>query len=379
MRGSRRDTRCNDIRRFGLRRGRDRRSLAFDDARQLRNRERRFRLQRQQRRARTNMERRRGEQLRARRRGAHERGADRPRGRRIQTQHREQQAGAGQQHRQSEAAATRRRALRVERIDDALHARKQHAAAGAERRHRRAETAARLALNPFFEIGQRARVGEALAAADAEHEIVAALLALLAHVRADPVHRRVIEQQRFDDDLDEVGDVVEAAHVSELVRENQFDLRRRKSAEQARRQKNGRLEPADERRRRHLHGGQQTHRAQNAEALTQLDQAQLPIARQGRGGPHDPREMAPMQERAQRDRADAQQPHADTPGEKTFEAGRRCGSARDGIRRRRKGQGIRRRGDDRSRLGPQPCQRHQRAYEHREDADHAQTMPRRAA
>ena len=135
------------------------------------------------------------------------------------------------------AAGVRRRA---EQPADALEER---AAGGGHRQKRlRPGRAAQL-----LEIGQRVRVGVRIAA-QAHRQIVAAVLALDADPARQPPHRRVIEEQRLDERLQQVDEVVVAADVRQLVREDRLELLRRQSSQRARRKQHDRLEPADHRR-----------------------------------------------------------------------------------------------------------------------------------
>ena len=79
-----------------------------------------------------------------------------------------------------------------------------------------------------LEIGQRAGVGDRIAA-QADREIVAAVLALDADAARQPPHRGVIEEQRLDQRLQQVDEIVVAADVRELVREDRFELLRRQA------------------------------------------------------------------------------------------------------------------------------------------------------
>ena len=98
-----------------------------------------------------------------------------------------------------------------------------------------------------FELGERRRVGHRIAA-QAHREIVAAVLALDADPARQPPHRRVIEQQRLDERLQQVDEVVVTPDVRELVREDRLELVRRQAGQRARRQQDDRLQPADHRR-----------------------------------------------------------------------------------------------------------------------------------
>ena len=81
----------------------------------------------------------------------------------------------------------------------------------------------------LFEIGQRPGVGDRIAA-EADREIVAAVLALDADPPREPPDRGVIEQECLDQRLQEVDQVVVTADVRELVRENRLELLRRSPA-----------------------------------------------------------------------------------------------------------------------------------------------------
>ena len=76
------------------------------------------------------------------------------------------------------------------------------------------------------QLGERRDIDQAIAA-DRDRQIVAAVLALGAHFGRHPPHGRVIEEQRLDDRLQQVDEIVVPPHVRELVRENRFELLRR--------------------------------------------------------------------------------------------------------------------------------------------------------
>ena len=84
----------------------------------------------------------------------------------------------------------------------------------------------------FFEVGKRLRVSIRIAA-QADRKIVAAVLALDADAARQPPDRRMIEEQRLDERLQQVHQVVVAADVRELVREDRFELLRRQPCEGA--------------------------------------------------------------------------------------------------------------------------------------------------
>jgi len=86
----------------------------------------------------------------------------------------------------------------------------------AERRDRRPER---------FEVRERVRVRDGIAA-EADGKIVAAVLALDPDPARDPPHRRVVEEQRLDDGLEQVHQVIVPADVRKFMRENRLELRR---------------------------------------------------------------------------------------------------------------------------------------------------------
>jgi hypothetical protein len=91
----------------------------------------------------------------------------------------------------------------------------------------------------LFEAGERSRVGVRIAA-QAHREIIAAVLALDPDSARYPPDRRMIEEQRLDERLQQVDDVVVPPDVRELVRENRLELVWRETGKRARRQQNDR-------------------------------------------------------------------------------------------------------------------------------------------
>ena len=75
------------------------------------------------------------------------------------------------------------------------------------------------------ELGERARIAERIARTS-DHQIVTAVLALLAHHARYPAHDGVIEEQRFDDHLQEIDEVVVAPHMCELVHHDELEVPR---------------------------------------------------------------------------------------------------------------------------------------------------------
>ena len=116
----------------------------------------------------------------------------------------------------------------------------------------------------LLEIGERARVRDAIAA-ELDREIVAAVLALNPDSVREPPDRRVIEEQRFDDRLQQVDEVVVPPHVGQFVRDHRLELRGRQPGKRARRQQNHRTKPTDDRRHVDDRGFQCTHRARDAQ------------------------------------------------------------------------------------------------------------------
>ena len=106
-----------------------------------------------------------------------------------------------------------------------------------------------------------------------DREIVAAVLALGADDPRHPPDRRMIEEQRLDGGLHEVHEVVVAADVRELVRDDGLDLLRREAAEHSARHEKRRLQPADDH--RHLHAGRDRAAARGATRFKRVAIASL--------------------------------------------------------------------------------------------------------
>ena len=134
--------------------------------------------------------------------------------------------------------AARVRRGRAEQPADAV----QERAAG--RRHRDVMRRARSRERSDSRSASAVGVGDRIAA-QADGEIVAAVLALDADPAREPPDRRMIEEHRLDERLQQVHQVVVAADVRELVRENRLELLRRERRERARREQHDRLQPAD--------------------------------------------------------------------------------------------------------------------------------------
>src|SRR2546427_6346499 len=83
-------------------------------------------------------------------------------------------------------------------------------------------------------------------AAHPDCQIVAAVLALFPDAARYPPHRRMIEEQRLYDALDDVHEVVVAAHVSQLVCEQHLELLRRQTRERTSGHEDHRTQPADD-------------------------------------------------------------------------------------------------------------------------------------
>ena len=99
-------------------------------------------------------------------------------------------------------------------------------------------------LTERLEIGKRAGIGHRIAT-QADREVVAAVLALGADASRQPPDRGVIEEQRFDERLQEVDQVVVASDVRELVRQERLELPGRQAGERAGRHQHDRFDPAN--------------------------------------------------------------------------------------------------------------------------------------
>ena len=73
-------------------------------------------------------------------------------------------------------------------------------------------------------------------AAEFNGESVAAGFAFAADLMADPPDGRIEEQQRFGEELEQVGEIIAAADVGEFMQQHELDLRRRQRGEQRERQ-----------------------------------------------------------------------------------------------------------------------------------------------
>ena len=180
-----------------------------------------------------------------------------------------------------------------------------------------------------FELGERRCVRDRVAA-QAHGEIVAAVLPLGANPPRQPPHRRVIEQQRFDDGLEEIDDVVVTPDVGELVREDGFHLVRREAGHGAGRQQHDRLQPADDGRHCNARRLQQPDRAADVQPAHQAARGRLQglrsRARAVRLHPLDPHPPAEQPQRQQHDtrepdRDEHRQPLVDGPDHRTGECG----------------------------------------------------------
>ncbi len=142
---------------------------------------------------------------------------------------------------------------------DAADARQDLAAGGGrgERRLPRAPSPAGGA--ELGDPAQGVRVAAAVAA-DADGQVVAAVLALPADLPRDPPDGRVVEQQRLQNRLQRLHQAVPPADVRQLVGEDRLHLPRRQAGHRADRQEDHRPQPADDHRDGHPQGFQQSHR-----------------------------------------------------------------------------------------------------------------------
>src|SRR5207245_8462687 len=74
--------------------------------------------------------------------------------------------------------------------------------------------------------------------------IVAAVLAFGANPLAHPPDGRVIEQQRFDGDLEEIYEAIQPANVRQLMHDHRFDLLLAHAGQRPHGQQNYRPEPS---------------------------------------------------------------------------------------------------------------------------------------
>ncbi len=97
---------------------------------------------------------------------------------------------------------------------------------------------------PFFHGGEGAGVAEMIAASG-DGDIVAAVFTFGAHALVQPPNRRMEKEKRFRDDLEKIDERIEAANVSEFMRDNGFDLIFGESHQCANGKKNDGAKPSD--------------------------------------------------------------------------------------------------------------------------------------
>ena len=158
------------------------------------------------------------------------------------------------------------------------------------------------------------------------------MLALRAHVIGHQPDGRVIEEQRLDDGLQEIHEVVVTTDMRELVRDERLDLRRRQARDRGRRQQHDRLQPADH----HGHDDHgrliDTHDAIEREPSGDAAHERVDLRTDGpRRLPHQAAHRQPAAGEAER-----QQDHARAPDR---ENERDTGRARAGTRTRLAGWG----------------------------------------
>ncbi len=187
--------------------------------------------------------------------------------------------------------------------------------------------------------GLRVRIG---IAAETDRQVVAAVFALDPDGTRQPPYGRVIEQQRFDERLDQVDEVVVAPHVREFVGEDRFDLGRRQSGERAHGQQHDGLEPADHGRHLDARGFEQPYRPRDPQPARQPPSGgfERGIRRRDALRLHplhpDPPGREPQRQRKHSDdppRDEERQPRFDVDGP----GGRRCAARRRTRGRRRRG------------------------------------------
>jgi hypothetical protein len=157
---------------------------------------------------------------------------------------------------------------RCRQPDDVPDAFNQRTAAGAEGHRGRS-------LPQAFEGGQGPGIGQPIAAGR-HRQVIAAELAFRPDIMGDPPDGGVIEQQRFDQHLQQVHPVIVASDMGEFVGEDQFQLLRREPAQAAGRNQDHRPEPTDHHRHLDERGFEQQHRPTHAEATLEFRQSFAP-------------------------------------------------------------------------------------------------------
>ena len=162
-----------------------------------------------------------------------------------------------------------------------------------------------------FQLRQGARIGEGIAV-DARRPVVATQLALRANVAGHPPDRGMVEQQRLDDALQDVDQIIVAADVRQFVKQKRFHLFGRQSGERADRHQHDGTKPAHDRGRLHQRRNQEAHRAGDANAGLEAVEGLLPFGGAGRTSrerrrsariqPPNRRSQKPWRRRARRQR-----------------------------------------------------------------------------
>ena len=120
--------------------------------------------------------------------------------------------------RDSACGEPRRRDFSVRLAQHAARTRKERSVGCAEREERR--------LPPkLLETNERLHVAFPIAARG-HSQVVAAVFAQDAQLVRNPPHGRMVEEQGFDDRLNQVHEIVVPPHVCELVRQDRFELTR---------------------------------------------------------------------------------------------------------------------------------------------------------
>ena len=221
----------------------------------------------------------------------------------------------GDEQRGGRARQPRRSASRVRRgcAEQPAHAQQERAAVCRQRERR--------PLTKRLEIGKRAGVGDRITT-QADGEVVAAVLALRANASRQPPDGGVIEEQRLDERLQEIDQIVVAPDVRELVRQNRLELLGRQAGQRARRHQHDRLDPADDG--RNVNAGRFENRdaAREVKAAGEADRHRLPrVAGRRNAVRAQPLDPAPPGEQTQAQDRDARQPHEQQRRQNRFTRG----------------------------------------------------------
>ena len=163
----------------------------------------------------------------------------------------------------------------------------------------------------FLEVGKRLCVG-VWVTTEAHGKVVAAVLAFDADAPRQPPDSGVVEEQRFDERLHEVHEVVVTPDVRQLMRENRLELLGSHPGHRAHGHEDDWAQPSDHRGHLYQRGFEDSNRPRNVQALREPGGNLFP----GRGRGHRTMRAQALYPRPAGQQAKRQESHARKPGEK---------------------------------------------------------------